>query len=493
LIIVGAYPKSFASSGSQSPISFLSEFVEGILPRNVALHLLPFYPCSGDAGFAVDDWYAVSPDLGTWDEIRSIARARRLVVDGVYNHIGLGHKWFKQFIQSPDSIAHLLHVYSADTIDHGPLSPRGKRLLNRIEVSGRVWHLWQTFTEHAVDIRLDSPLVQTEVENHLRALARVGVWGVRLDAVAYYSKELGQQVRHHHGAYSIAESIADKVERNGMRVIAQVDCDPSGVRYFKGTKHETSCVLNDYSYSIYLTLSILTHDPTPLAHHLERMRAIRRPCLRTPRNHDGFLFRSGLLQPRDVARLAEVFARHGVAPRTIEGELYEFNCSAPFAYALENTGGEVADWIDLAVAITAFSSPYSYYYLPFLMGFVPEELDDLSEGDPRMLNRREVPNETARAFIDGGGSARVRELLDRLAYVHDESANSLELSCSRPSLRGEHVLSLTMPDEKFELVANFSAKERVTLTQPRGGSLVYANSFEEDALRPGGFVIWRLT
>ena len=43
------------------------------------VHLLPFYPFTSDDGFSVSDFRTVRPDLGSWDNIDSLADAYHLV------------------------------------------------------------------------------------------------------------------------------------------------------------------------------------------------------------------------------------------------------------------------------------------------------------------------------------------------------------------------------------------------------------------------------
>src|SRR5205823_4406851 len=43
--------------------TFLEEHLRGVVS---GVHLLPFYPYSSDDGFAVKDFFAVNPELGSW-------------------------------------------------------------------------------------------------------------------------------------------------------------------------------------------------------------------------------------------------------------------------------------------------------------------------------------------------------------------------------------------------------------------------------------------
>ena len=46
-----------------------------------AIHILPFYPSSGDRGFAPIDYQKVSPEFGDWDDIDALARDYEIMAD----------------------------------------------------------------------------------------------------------------------------------------------------------------------------------------------------------------------------------------------------------------------------------------------------------------------------------------------------------------------------------------------------------------------------
>ncbi|MBW2206688.1 MAG: sugar phosphorylase, partial [Deltaproteobacteria bacterium] len=78
---------------------FLRTFVKNAI---TGVHILPFYPASSDMGFSVIDYREVRPDLGTWEDIRKIAREYRLMADLVMNHVSSRSKWFQGFLQGDE-------------------------------------------------------------------------------------------------------------------------------------------------------------------------------------------------------------------------------------------------------------------------------------------------------------------------------------------------------------------------------------------------------
>lgn len=492
MLIVGTYADGLMQDDTPAPaIPRLTKFINSILPAEVAIHLLPFYPSSGDGGFAIDDWFTVRPNLGTWSDVHSLATNRLLIVDGIYNHVGIGHKWVKQFMSSPQAALDLVHAYCNVDERVGPISPRGHCVLRRHNIAGEVWHVWQTFSETAVDIRLDNASILADIDRHLLTLKKNGVWGIRLDAVAYYAKSLGSQIRHNPGGFQIADSLAKQVEHHGMRVFAQIDCDTDGCRYFD-RESQSYYVINDFTYSAYLAFAIISKDPEPLARHLVKTSTVPKVCLRAPRNHDGILLRSGLLEPSVLSRLVAALAKYGVGVRTIAGDPYEINCSAPFLYMLSGGRDLLYDWIELAVAVTGMTPGWSYFYLPFLLGYIPED-DTLTDAidDPRALNRKHIPKSLKQDFLKSTRRTRLYELLTVLASLHGDPNKLPRFEKFNVSVYGDHLLSLITPDGQYRLLANFSNQQSAAFPLSLKGELIYANRCDEKTVAPVGYGIWR--
>ena len=81
---------------SESPLKTLDRFLSSRSAGAIsAVHLLPFYPSSSDDGFSVMDYYAVDPNLGTWEDVESLGRTFALMFDAVFNHASAQGVWFE--------------------------------------------------------------------------------------------------------------------------------------------------------------------------------------------------------------------------------------------------------------------------------------------------------------------------------------------------------------------------------------------------------------
>ena len=66
------------------------------------VHILPFYPSSGDRGFAPLTYDEVDPAFGSWEDIEGIAGRYDLAVDMMINHISRRSEYFQDFLTRKD-------------------------------------------------------------------------------------------------------------------------------------------------------------------------------------------------------------------------------------------------------------------------------------------------------------------------------------------------------------------------------------------------------
>lgn len=482
MLVVGTYPDGISGGSSdEKKLDVLSKYLDALLPPNTIVHLLPFYPSSGDYGFAPDNWYQIRDDLGDWKDLKKFSSKWRVLVDGIYNHVGVNHSWVVNFVPSDSESDLFLHAYHVASADCGPISPRGQPVLNE-HSSG--YYLWQTFSRAAVDIRLESSAVQGEISQHLAFLRKAGAWGIRLDAVAYYSKSLSGPIRHNSGCYALAERLADKVSEFDMKPFAQIDCDVDGIRYYSSPDY-SNIPINDFTYSSYLALSILDRSPEALVEHIERSSFQNRVVMRAPRTHDGILLRSKLLKKDDKERLLKFAKSKNLPVRVSNEEPYELNCSAPYLYSLMASDVEVRDLIKFTLAITAMMPGGCYFYLPYLLGYIPEMMvQDLGSEDPRALNRQPIDKKFIDALNKKGYLGQLHSLLTVFLSLHDKDNRSLN---SVLSVDGR-MLVADVEELNYRLIANFG--ESVLVSElPVKGKVVASCRCENEELLYMGFIL----
>jgi maltose alpha-D-glucosyltransferase/alpha-amylase len=164
-----------------------------------AIWLLPFYPSPmRDDGYDISDYVSVHPDLGTLDDFKAFLRAAhkrdlRVITELVLNHTSDQHPWFQRARRSPPGSRFRNFYVWSDT----PQKYAQARIIFRdFERSNWTWdpvaqaYYWHRFYSHQPDLNYESPDVRRAVLRTVDFWLRLGVDGMRLDAVPYlYERE----------------------------------------------------------------------------------------------------------------------------------------------------------------------------------------------------------------------------------------------------------------------------------------------------------------
>ena len=159
-----------------------------------AIWLLPFYPSPlRDGGYDIADYTGVHRDCGTLRDFKVFLgeahrRGLRVITELVLNHTSDEHPWFQRARQAPPgSPARNFYVWS-DT----PERYKDARVIfHDFETSNWSWdpvagaYYWHRFYAHQPDLNYRNPAVVRAIARVLDFWLRLGVDGLRLDAVPY--------------------------------------------------------------------------------------------------------------------------------------------------------------------------------------------------------------------------------------------------------------------------------------------------------------------
>ena len=67
------------------------------------VHVLPFFPSSGDRGFAVINYDTVDPAFGSWEDIDHLAEKYYLMADFMLNHVSIRSQEFQDYQKKGDA------------------------------------------------------------------------------------------------------------------------------------------------------------------------------------------------------------------------------------------------------------------------------------------------------------------------------------------------------------------------------------------------------
>lgn len=180
-----------------SPLATLAKFCKTYLEGTInTLHILPFFPYSSDRGFAVIDFRAVDPNLGSWQDIEELSRSYKLMFDGVFNHVSSQNRWFQEFLNNNPLYKDFFISYDSPD-DLTPeqrkviVRPRTSEILSEFRTIDKTAYIWTTFSKDQIDLNYKNPKVLTRVIDVMLYYIRRGASIIRLDAVTYLWRELG--------------------------------------------------------------------------------------------------------------------------------------------------------------------------------------------------------------------------------------------------------------------------------------------------------------
>ena len=298
----------------QTLLDFLTAYD---LPRSLRqVHLLPFFPSSSDDGFAVIDYRAVEPELGTWNDISELGRHFELMFDLVINHVSVSSLWFQNYVKGePPYDRFFLEVDPGADLSR-VVRPRSSPLLTSVPTDRGVRHVWMTFSADQVDLDYHNPDVLLEMIGVLLLYLQRGARLIRLDAIAYLWKELGTSCIHLRPTHVVVKLLRDLVDAvaPGTLLITETNVPHAeNVSYF-GDGDEAHLV---YQFSLppLLLEAFVSEDATVLCDWLERLEPARpgTTYLNFTASHDGIGVRplEGLLPGERIARLVDAVRQRG--------------------------------------------------------------------------------------------------------------------------------------------------------------------------------------
>ncbi|MGU8040084.1 sucrose phosphorylase [Streptococcus suis] len=181
----------------------LKKVLEGPLKDVVGgIHILPFFPSSGDRGFAPMDYTKVDPAFGEWSDIEALSKDYYLMFDFMINHISAKSPYFLDFLEKKDESAYAdLFIRYKNFWPNGEptqedvdlIYKRKPRAPYRIATfaDGSEEKVWCTFDEQQIDLDVTTETTRRFIQENLEQLAEHGASIIRLDAFAYANKKIG--------------------------------------------------------------------------------------------------------------------------------------------------------------------------------------------------------------------------------------------------------------------------------------------------------------
>ncbi len=203
VVIYQLHVRSFADSNGDGTGDFdgLTSRLDYLVDLGIdAIWLLPFFPSPlRDDGYDIADYESVHPAYGTLAAFKRFLKAAhhrglRVIVELVMNHTSDQHAWFQRARRAPAGSRHRDFYVWSDTTDK---YTDARIIFQDFESSNWTWdpvaqsYFWHRFYSHQPDLNFESPDVKREMFKIFDKWFKMGVDGVRLDAIPYLFEREG--------------------------------------------------------------------------------------------------------------------------------------------------------------------------------------------------------------------------------------------------------------------------------------------------------------
>lgn len=260
------------------------------------LHLMPVLrPREGenDGGYAVLDYRAIDPRLGTMDDLEEVARILRgrgisLCVDVVLNHTAKEHEWARRWIASDPAYADFYTAFPDRTMPDAyertiaevfpDRSPGSFSWFDEANGGAGGW-VWTTFWSFQWDLNYANPNVFAAMLETILWLANRGIDVFRLDAIPFAWKRLGSSCVNEPEVHSLIQALHALVRLAAPAAIfkAEAIVAPEYLVPYLGAhdRYRPECELAYHNQlMVMLWSSLATKDARLAAQSLRRMSAI---------------------------------------------------------------------------------------------------------------------------------------------------------------------------------------------------------------------------
>jgi maltose alpha-D-glucosyltransferase / alpha-amylase len=263
-----------------------------------AIWLLPFYPSPWrDDGYDIADYSDIHPAYGTMGDFKRFmreahGRGLRVITELVINHTSDQHPWFQKARNAkPGSAARDFYVWTDD-----PNKYREARIIFKdFETSNWSWdpvakqYFWHRFYSHQPDLNFDNPAVHDALLRLMDMWFRLGVDGMRLDAIPYLYEREGTNCENLPETHGFLKKMRAHLDRHhaGRMFLAEANQWPEETVPYFGDGDECHMAFH-FPVMPRLFMSIQMEDRFPIIDILKQTPQIPENCQWATflRNHD---------------------------------------------------------------------------------------------------------------------------------------------------------------------------------------------------------------
>ena len=263
-----------------------------------AIWLLPFYPSPlRDDGYDIADYRTVNPSYGNMRDVallirRAHERGLKVITELVLNHTSDQHPWFQRARRAPvGSRWRNFYVWN-DTPD---LYRDARIIFSDFEASNWSWdpvagqYYWHRFYSHQPDLNFDNAEVRRALVSQVDHWLRIGVDGLRLDAVPYLYERQGTSCENLPETHDFLRDLRRHVDERypGRLLLAEANQWPEDAAEYFGDGDECHMAFH-FPLMPRLFMAIQMEDRFPIIDILQQTPEIPDGCQWALflRNHD---------------------------------------------------------------------------------------------------------------------------------------------------------------------------------------------------------------
>jgi maltose alpha-D-glucosyltransferase/alpha-amylase len=256
--------------------------------------LLPFYPSPlKDDGYDIAGYEAIHPQYGSLDDFARFlddahSRGIRVITELVINHTSDQHPWFQRARNAPKgSPMRDFYVWSDDASRYG----EARIIFTDTEKSNWTWDpvAWHRFFSHQPDLNFDNPAVVEAVKDIMRFWLRMGVDGLRLDAIPYLVEREGTNCENLPETHAVLRELRATLDAEfpGRMLLAEANQWPSEVIAYFGNSDECHMAFH-FPLMPRMYMALRREDRSPVVDIMAQTPQLPEPCQWAIflRNHD---------------------------------------------------------------------------------------------------------------------------------------------------------------------------------------------------------------
>ena len=316
-VVLISYADNIYLNNKKQTLKTLKKFHNSFL-KDVfnCVHILPFFPSSGDGGFSVKDHNKVEESFGTWKDIKSFAKDINIMADIVINHASSQGLWFKNYLKEKKPGKDFFFSIDDDFKTSNVIRTRDHKLIQKFKVANKNKKLWCTFSNDQIDLNFKNPEVLLVFIELIINFINKGISILRLDAVGFLWKETNTEclnLPQTHLIIKLLRSVVDCLNIESVLVTETNLPRKENLSYF-GNNDEAHWIYN-FSLAPLLVYTVLFENSSDLSNWSKSMPPARtgNSYLNFIASHDGIGMRpiEGILTNNKTKNLFERIKNNG--------------------------------------------------------------------------------------------------------------------------------------------------------------------------------------